>query len=74
LSSTRQANHHHIRPAGERAGQPLNRVFERYRVQHNKLIVGLDDEDVRQMIETKVAGNDPAELIRQKIEDVRLGI
>jgi hypothetical protein len=32
LSSTRQANHHHVKPAGDSAGQPLNRVFERYRV------------------------------------------
>jgi hypothetical protein len=31
LSSTRQANHHYVKPAGESTGQPLNRVFERYR-------------------------------------------
>jgi len=31
LSGTRQASHHHVKPAGESAGQPLNRVFERYR-------------------------------------------
>lgn len=43
-------------------------------VQHNKLIVGISDEDVRQMVETRMAGNDPAELVRQKIEDFRLGI
>jgi hypothetical protein len=43
-------------------------------VQHNKLIVGINDEDVRQMVETRLAGNDPSELIRQKIEDFRLGI
>jgi hypothetical protein len=43
-------------------------------VQHNKLVVGIHDEDVRQMVETKLAGNDPAELVRQKIEDFRLGI
>jgi len=30
LSSTRQANQHHVKPAGESAGQSLNRVFERY--------------------------------------------
>jgi hypothetical protein len=30
LSSTRQANHHRVRPAGESADQPLNRVFEWY--------------------------------------------
>jgi len=43
-------------------------------VQHNKLVVGINDEDVRQMVATRLAGNDPAELIRQKIEDFRLGI
>jgi hypothetical protein len=43
-------------------------------IQHNKLIIGLDDDDVRQMLETKLAAGDPAELIRQKIEDFRLGI
>jgi putative transposase len=30
LSSTRQANHHHVKSAGESAGQRANRVFERY--------------------------------------------
>ena len=30
LRSTRQANQHHVKPVGESAGQPLNRVFERY--------------------------------------------
>jgi hypothetical protein len=43
-------------------------------VQHSKLIVGLSDEDVIQMVRTKVSGGDPAELVRQKIEDFRLGI
>lgn len=43
-------------------------------VQHNKLIVGIHDEDIAQMVETRLAGNDPAELVRQKIEDFRLGI
>jgi hypothetical protein len=43
-------------------------------VQHNKLIIGLDDDDVRQMLVTKIANGDPAELIRQKIEDFRLRI
>ena len=43
-------------------------------VQHNKLIIGLDDEDVRQMLVTKMAAGDPTELIRQKIEEFRLGI
>jgi hypothetical protein len=43
-------------------------------VLHDKLIVGLDDDDVFQMVRTKLAGGDPAELVRQKIEDFRLGI
>ena len=44
------------------------------RDQHNKLIIGINDDDVRQMVESKIAGKDPAELVRQKIEDFRLGI
>lgn len=32
LSSTRQANQHYLTPAGESAGQPLNRVFKRYKL------------------------------------------
>jgi hypothetical protein len=43
-------------------------------VQHSKLIVGLSDEDVVQMVRTRMGGGDPAELVRQKIEDFRLGI
>ena len=39
LSSTRQANHHHVKPAGDSAGQPLNRVFERYRNAQHVLAV-----------------------------------
>ena len=43
-------------------------------VHYSKLIVGLSDEDVVQMVRTKMSGGDPAELVRQKIEDFRLGI
>jgi hypothetical protein len=32
LSSTRPANHHRDRPAGDSAGQPRDRVFERHRI------------------------------------------
>jgi hypothetical protein len=32
LSSTRPANHHRVKPAGDSAGQPLNRVFGRHRL------------------------------------------
>jgi hypothetical protein len=43
-------------------------------VQHGKMIITLDDDDIRQMITTKLVGNDPAEMIRQKVEDFRLAI
>jgi hypothetical protein len=43
-------------------------------VQYSKLIVGLSDEDVVQMVRTRMSGGDPAELVRQKVEDFRLGI
>ena len=32
MSSTRPANHDRVEPAGDSAGQPLNRLFERYRI------------------------------------------
>jgi hypothetical protein len=41
---------------------------------HNKLIIGLNEDDYRQMLLTHRASGDPAELIRQRIEDFRLGI
>ena len=43
-------------------------------VLHDKLIVGLDDDDVLLTLKTKLVGGDPTELVRQKIEDFRLGI
>jgi hypothetical protein len=43
-------------------------------VLHNKMIIGLDDGNMRQMLDSKLAGNDPFEMIRQKIEDFRLHI
>jgi hypothetical protein len=43
-------------------------------ISHDKLIIDLDDADVKQMIRIKLAGGDPAELVRQRIEDFRLGI
>jgi hypothetical protein len=42
LSSTRQANQHHVTPAVESAGQPPNRVFERY----NLTVTDLDLERI----------------------------
>ncbi|BCY08732.1 hypothetical protein [Actinoplanes sp. L3-i22] len=41
---------------------------------YNKLIVGLSDDDYRQMLLTHRAGGDPADLVRQRIEDFRLGM
>jgi hypothetical protein len=32
LSSTRPPSHHHVQPVGDSAGQPRNRIFERYRI------------------------------------------
>jgi hypothetical protein len=41
---------------------------------HDKMIIGLDDEDYRQMLLTKRTGGDPSDLVRQRIEDFRLRI
>ena len=41
---------------------------------HRKMIVVLDDNDIEQMLLDRKNGNDPAELIRKKIEDFRLSI
>jgi hypothetical protein len=43
-------------------------------VLHDKMIIGVDDEDMQQMLLTKLAGKDPADLIQQTIEDFRLRI
>jgi hypothetical protein len=39
---------------------------------HRKMIIVLNDEDLRQMTANQLSGGDPGELIRQKIEDFRL--
>ena len=41
---------------------------------HDKLIVGFEDDDYRQMLVSKRAGGDPSDLVRQRIEDFRLRI
>jgi hypothetical protein len=41
---------------------------------YNKLIIGLGDDDYHQMLLTHHAGDDPSELVRQRIEDFRLRI
>ena len=43
-------------------------------VHEHKMIVVLDDNDVKTMINNRKDGNDPAILIRKKIEDLRLSI
>ncbi|MGO4755768.1 hypothetical protein AB4212_45455, partial [Streptomyces sp. 2MCAF27] len=43
-------------------------------MQHDKMIVTLTDADIAQMLTAKSFGNDPSEVIRQKIEDFRLGV
>jgi hypothetical protein len=43
-------------------------------VLHNKLIIFLNDEDTRTMIKSKESGEDPAAVLRQRIEDFRLGM
>jgi hypothetical protein len=42
-------------------------------VLHDKLMVVLDHDDVRLMVKNKLAGYDPVEVVRQNIEDFRLG-
>jgi hypothetical protein len=56
---------------GDRASQVTRREQWLY---HRKLILAIDDTDIRQMIAIKASGSDPSELIRQKIEDFRLAI
>jgi hypothetical protein len=42
-------------------------------ISYRKMILMLDDNDLRQMIQIRGSDGDPADLIRQKIEDFRLG-
>lgn len=50
------------------------RTRERLWMQDGKMIVCLNDDDIFQMLASKLDGNDPIEMIRQKIEHFRLGI
>jgi hypothetical protein len=43
-------------------------------VLHRKMVVVLGDDDLMQMLNNKDSGDDPGIVIRQKIEDFRLGI
>jgi hypothetical protein len=40
-------------------------------VLHDKLIIWLSDDDIKQMLLSRQAGSDPSELIQQRIEDFR---
>ncbi|WP_432041939.1 hypothetical protein [Streptomyces cadmiisoli] len=54
--------------------EQLNYVLREQWILHDKMIVILTDSDVRQMLTNKRTGVDPAEVIRQKIEDFRVSI
>ncbi|MEV8045726.1 hypothetical protein AB0P02_18060 [Streptomyces griseoluteus] len=57
--------------------EPDSRLLYTLREQwvlHDKMIVVLSDADVSQMLSDKRTGGDPAELLRQKIEDFRLSV
>jgi len=41
---------------------------------HSKMIITLNDDDLLQMLESKKGGTDPEDLVRQKVEDFRLGM
>lgn len=43
-------------------------------VLHDKLIVSLNDDDIRQMLLSKQSGTEPSEVVQQRIEDFRLRI
>lgn len=51
----------------------LHTIREQW-ILHDKMIIVLQDTDLLQMLTDAAFGNDPVELIRQKIEDFRLGI
>jgi hypothetical protein len=58
------------RTGGDRSAELTRR--EQW-ILHRKMIILLNDDDMRQMLSLHAADTDPAELIRQKIEDFRLG-
>jgi hypothetical protein len=41
---------------------------------HSKMIISLNDDDLLQMLESKKSGTSPEDVVRQKIEDFRLGM
>lgn len=52
----------------------LTYILREQWVLYDKLITPLNDDDVVQMLTVKEHGRDPAEVIRQKIEDFRLQV
>lgn len=64
------------RPPDARSGLAGNATWIRREqwVLHDKLMVVLDDDDVRLMVKNKPASYNPVEVVRQNIEDFRLGV
>jgi hypothetical protein len=58
------------RSAGDRSAEITRR--EQWAV-NGKMILTINDGDLRQMISNKASGADPSDVLRQKIEDFRLG-
>ena len=56
------------------SGHSSNIAIREMWLHNHKMIVVLDDNDVEQMLLNRKNGNEPAELIRKKIEDFRLSI
>lgn len=53
-------------------GQPAEYALREAWIHNKKMIVVLNDDDIEQMLLDKKNGNDPAKIIRKKIEDFRL--
>jgi hypothetical protein len=58
------------RDGGDRGAEVTRR--EQW-VIHGKLIIVLNDDDLKQMFTVHMSGQDPTDVVRQKIEDFRLG-
>lgn len=56
------------------SGHSSNIAIREMWLYNHKMIVVLDDNDVEQMLLNRKNGNEPAELIRKKIEDFRLSV
>jgi hypothetical protein len=58
------------RSAGDRSAEITRR--EQWAV-NGKMILIINDDDLRQMVSNKTSGADPSDVLRQKLEDFRLG-